>query len=282
MLFLKNLLLRNFQGCCLLFNYQGSSLFLLIRSSSDILSRRFSLVKNFFIFLFAVCFGFFLPHKSAYLDYHINFSLSRTFFIFSFQFFNVYFLNSESNGEGGIWTLAPLLTTYSLSRGAPSASLGTSPKCPCILHDVFLFILSSLPHIPNFSAVHVHFQGKQKEVHSILNFPSGEGGIRTHAPSRTNGFQDRLVMTTSIPLHTPCSSYRLNCLVCPRDNVYSSIILPRMSTPFFYFFYFFAISSLKQPLKHFDCSPEVVFYFRFFKNTSAISRSSGVVILIFS
>ena len=46
MLFLKNLLLRNFQGCCLLFNYQGSSLFLLIRSSSDILSRRFSLVKN--------------------------------------------------------------------------------------------------------------------------------------------------------------------------------------------------------------------------------------------
>ena len=51
MLFLKNLLLRNFQGCCLLFNYQGSSLFLLIRSSSDILSRRFSLVKNFFHFV---------------------------------------------------------------------------------------------------------------------------------------------------------------------------------------------------------------------------------------
>ena len=55
MLFLKNLLLRNFQGCCLLFNYQGSSLFLLIRSSFNILSHRFSFVKNFFIFLFAVC-----------------------------------------------------------------------------------------------------------------------------------------------------------------------------------------------------------------------------------
>ena len=27
----------------------------------------------------------------------------------------------------------------------------------------------------------------------------GTGGIRTHAPFRTNGFQDRLVMTTSIP-----------------------------------------------------------------------------------
>ena len=42
-----------------------------------------------------------------------------------------------SNGEGGIWTLAPLLTTYSLSRGAPSANLGTSPKCPLFnIHDI--------------------------------------------------------------------------------------------------------------------------------------------------
>ena len=31
---------------------------------------------------------------------------------------------------------------------------------------------------------------------------SGEGGIRTHAPFRTNGFQDRLVMTASISLQT--------------------------------------------------------------------------------
>ena len=34
----------------------------------------------------------------------------------------------------------------------------------------------------------------------VVSLGSGEGGIRTHAPSRTNGFQDRLVMTTSIPL----------------------------------------------------------------------------------
>ena len=32
------------------------------------------------------------------------------------------FLFYKTNGETGIWTLAPLLTTYSLSRGAPSAS----------------------------------------------------------------------------------------------------------------------------------------------------------------
>ena len=32
---------------------------------------------------------------------------------------------------------------------------------------------------------------------------SGEDGIRTHVPVKANGFQDRLVMTTSIPLRTP-------------------------------------------------------------------------------
>ena len=42
------------------------------------------------------------------------------------------------------------------------------------------------------------------KVQSYADFPSaylsGESGIRTHAPFRTNGFQDRLVMTTSISL----------------------------------------------------------------------------------
>ena len=66
MLFLKNLLLRNFQGCCLLFNYQGSSLFLLIRNSPDILSRRFLFVKNFFHFLFAVCSGSVSPSQVSF------------------------------------------------------------------------------------------------------------------------------------------------------------------------------------------------------------------------
>ena len=38
------------------------------------------------------------------------------------------------------------------------------------------------------------------QKYNLSVFLSGEGGIRTHAPLRTNGFQDRLVMTTSIPL----------------------------------------------------------------------------------
>ena len=53
-------------------------------------------------------------------------------------------LSFEQNGERGIRTLAPLLTTYSLSRGAPSASLGTSPNRPTILHftNEALFIIT--------------------------------------------------------------------------------------------------------------------------------------------
>ena len=36
---------------------------------------------------------------------------------------------------------------------------------------------------------------------SVYGPSGGAGGIRTHVPLRTNGFQDRLVMTTSIQLH---------------------------------------------------------------------------------
>ena len=81
------------------------------------------------------------------------------------QLFESFYL--IQSGEGGIWTLAPLLTTCTLSRGVPSASLGTSPNKQSMVTD------------------------------SVDN---GESGIRTHAPLRTNGFQDRLVMTTSISL----------------------------------------------------------------------------------
>ena len=116
MLFLKNLLLRNFQGCCLLFNYQGSSLFLLIRSSFDILSRRFLFVKNFFHVVQrsalascpTVALGLILfigLSQRQVVSYHGKSELSM-FFIFFAQFrqFNGFFhikrkkdITSESN-----------------------------------------------------------------------------------------------------------------------------------------------------------------------------------------
>jgi len=86
MLFLKNLLLRNFQGCCLLFNYQGSSLFLLIRSSFDILSRRFPFVKNFFHFLFAVCSGSVSPSQVSFNRLSHPLPSVKNFFIFLPEF----------------------------------------------------------------------------------------------------------------------------------------------------------------------------------------------------
>ena len=83
-------------------------------------------------------------------------------------------------GEGGIWTLAPLLTTCTLSRGVPSTTWVLLQKVD--------------------SKYYLAHQRRR-------NISNGEGGIRTHAPLRTNGFQDRLVMTTSIPLRiTACSA----------------------------------------------------------------------------
>ena len=105
------------------------------------------------------------------------------------------------------------LTTYSLSRGAPSASLGTSPNCPRFV--IFQMALFMLPHsLFGFSrfllkkpcALYRTFYLFVKYFFKFFktffcNLTSGESGIRTHAPLRTNGFQDRLVMTTSISLH---------------------------------------------------------------------------------
>ena len=48
--------------------------------------------------------------------------LVNTFFIFFIVISFTQVFGQTMNGEGGIWTLAPLLTTYSLSRGAPSAT----------------------------------------------------------------------------------------------------------------------------------------------------------------
>ena len=78
-------------------------------------------------------------------------------------------------------------------QGSPFSLLGTSPYSK--VWDRFL--LHKKP--PN------HFDG----------FYNAEGGIRTHVPSRTNGFQDRLGMTTSIPLHI------LNYLIPVRTVTYN-------------------------------------------------------------
>ena len=93
--------------------------------------KKFSRIVCVSLFSYQGCFA--VVFKTACSYYHMFKCLSTAFWI-SF--------NQEiQSGEGGIWTLAPLLTTYSLSRGAPSASLGISPKRPLSnIHDSFLFV----------------------------------------------------------------------------------------------------------------------------------------------
>ena len=152
---------KNFRGMC--FTVQLSKIILHCRLSQTALLLYhvvFCLSRTFFNFfqLFWSCFCFSLA--ATLVVYHTYHLVVKNFFLATFRF--------SPNGEGGIWTLAPLLTTYSLSRGAPSAT----------------WVLLQMP-----------------DQKISFFFCNGEGGIRTHAPFRTNGFQDRLVMTTSIPLH---------------------------------------------------------------------------------
>lgn len=163
---------------------------------------------------------------TAILDYHISFRLSTTFFTFlNFYFFCFY------------------------------RSIKCSDIIPC-----FLFVCQHL-FSTFFKFLYQHFtfpENKRRRrdlnpraaTNDLLPFQgspfsqlgyfskNGEGGIRTHAPLRTNGFQDRLVMTTSIPLHIYNSENRL--IELPLCNVrYDITCTFPMSRPYFIFYRFF-------------------------------------------
>ena len=59
-------------------------------------------------------------------------------------------------------------------------------------------------HIPLGIAIQFCTGNSSSQLRATVN---GESGIRTHAPFRTNGFQDRLVMTTSISLQAFSQTY---------------------------------------------------------------------------
>ena len=72
------------------------------------------------------------------------------------------------------------------------------------INDLHPFQGCPFSHLGYFSKCAKSYKNIKSRRRSIS---SGEGGIRTHAPLRTNGFQDRLVMTTSIPLQV-----RIRCI----------------------------------------------------------------------
>ena len=117
-------------------------------------------------------------------------------------------------------------------QGSPFGQLGYFSKLPYTI--VFRFVLPEAFYIIScrFLFVKNFFNFFCKFLFST----SGESGIRTHAPLRTNGFQDRLVMTTSISLHIYffvfCAS------LSAQDIFYHRMFL--LSTPNFTFFYIFS------------------------------------------
>ena len=133
-------------------------------------------------------------------------------------------------------------------QGSPFGQLGYFSKLPYAIashfSEAFYIISRCFLFVKNFFNFSKVF---------LFSSNSGESGIRTHAPLRTNGFQDRLVMTTSISLH-----------------IHFSVFATSLSD---------ARCILSSNL--FDVNTNFYIFSIFFKNTSATSRSSGVVILIF-
>ena len=149
---------------------------------------------------------------------------------------------SNLSGEGGIWTLAPLLTTYSLSRGAPSASLGTSPNCPTQSLLIFQkrFILYRVVfRLSRTFFIYFHSQ-QRREWDSN---PRALADKRFSRPPRYDHFDI-----------SPYALFSVRRLIA-RRKMYSII-------------------------KSFYCQYKFLHFLIFFKNTSATSRSSGVVIFI--
>ncbi len=124
------------------------------------------------------------------------------------------------------------------------------------INDLLPFQGSPFGQLGYFSKL-IHTSIEKTTALTADSFSNGEGGIRTHAPSRTNGFQDRLVMTTSIPLHL------FNYFVVFSDVGYSIT----QSFPRQYLFSIF--STFLQN------------YSKLCRNTLAIAKSSGVVIFTF-
>ena len=116
-------------------------------------------------------------------------------------------------------------------QGSPFGQLGYFSKLPYAIALVYFFTRSVLYYIALFFFCQELFSTFSK---SFLFLTSGESGIRTHAPLRTNGFQDRLVMTTSISLHM----YYLHRIFV-RRKMYSIIKSFCCQHKFLYFFDFF-------------------------------------------
>ena len=178
-----------FKGCCcLLFSYQGSFLLFFSSDSFYILSKAFLFVKNFFNFFQSYLVAF---QQQAYLYYHKLFRLSRIFSILFLCRFSRISLNSLSFSFSLVKNFFILFRHFSVVF-----QLVKIPFLNSVLNKRRRRDLNPRAATNDL----LPFQGSPFGQLGYFS-KSGEGGIRTHAPFRTNGFQDRLVMTASISLH---------------------------------------------------------------------------------
>ena len=174
-------------------------------------------------------------------------------------------------------------------QGSPFGQLGYFSKRPrfviCIsqitishfraLYQVLTFLSKSLVH---YIALSIYLSSTFFKFFNFLNLTSGESGIRTHAPLRTNGFQDRLVMTTSISLHM--LFFNIFCAVLSAHVVFYHQISYLSITNLIFFSKNWTYSFNFRYMPIFTGIFPLFYSLFSLKNASAMTRSSGVVILI--
>ena len=216
--------------------------------------------------------------QTAHLFYLILNCLSRTFSIF-LNHLVLKKIKAEKEGFEPSRRVNDLLPF----QGSPFGQLGYFSKLPYLLSSFDIYLCRSqrqvILYLVSFmlSSTFLTFLKV-----FILYLTNGESGIRTHAPLRTNGFQDRLVMTTSISLHI--MFFNIFCTVLSAHVVFYHQISPLSITNLIFFSknwtysFNFCYMSIFTGIFTLFCS---LFYSLFsFKNASATTRSSGVVILI--
>ena len=120
------------------------SMFFVVFSNSDILSRSEVFVNSFFIFLFQLFRADVLSFLTALIFYQIVCRLSITF---SKKIRTTYIANKS--GERGIWTLAPVTRPIPLA-GAPLRPLEYFSKVHNCQYDVVRYVCDAFNILLNF------------------------------------------------------------------------------------------------------------------------------------
>ena len=102
----ENFLLEIFQGCCLLFNYQGSVLFRCIFATALIDYHIFRRLSTTFLNYFLLSFFKKFCHPTAHLDYHICHFLSTHFF----YFFQIILISNSEHIYSLLYSVFPAKT----------------------------------------------------------------------------------------------------------------------------------------------------------------------------